>query len=41
MSLKGEVFTVDIDRLDDRGSGQTVVWHENKKGHQRKLKLKT
>lgn len=39
MTIKGETFTVDIHRLDDRGAGQAVVWRKNEKGNERKLKL--
>jgi len=30
---------VDIDRLDEKGSGQAVVWRENELGNKKKLKL--
>lgn len=36
---KTQKFTVTIDRLNDRGFGEAVVWQENKKGNKRKLKL--
>ena len=39
LTIKGETFTVDIHRLDDRGAGQAVVWRKNEKGNERKLKL--
>jgi len=39
LSIKGETYTVNIDHLDERGSGQAVVWREHKKGNKRKYKL--
>jgi len=36
----GQTFIVDIDRLDAKGSGQSVIWHEHEPGQPpKKLKL--
>ncbi|MBO1001276.1 23S rRNA (uracil(1939)-C(5))-methyltransferase RlmD [Pseudogracilibacillus auburnensis] len=37
--IQGETYTVDIHRLDEKGSGQAVVWRKNEEGNERKLKL--
>ena len=39
INRQGESFTIDIERLDERGSGQAVVWRENEQGNKKKLKL--
>lgn len=36
---KGESFIANIERLDQKGSGRAVIWHENEKGNLKKLKL--
>lgn len=37
--IPGQTYMVNIKKLDPRGSGQAVVWRENKKGNIGKLKL--
>ena len=37
--IKPETMVVEIDHLDEKGSGQAVVWRENELGNKRKLKL--
>jgi len=34
-----EIFTVNIDELDERGLGRSVIWRENELGNKRKLTL--
>nr|WP_010677563.1 23S rRNA (uracil(1939)-C(5))-methyltransferase RlmD [Bacillus timonensis] len=36
---KPETMIVDIKKLDEKGSGQAVVWRENEHGNKKKLKL--
>lgn len=36
---KGETLVVDINRLDEKGSGRAVIWRENEKGVSKKLRL--
>lgn len=36
---KGETLVVDINRLDEKGSGRSVIWRENEKGISKKLRL--
>ncbi|BDH61831.1 23S rRNA (uracil-C(5))-methyltransferase RlmCD [Lysinibacillus sp. PLM2] len=36
---KGETLVVDINKLDEKGSGRAVVWRENEKGVSKKLRL--
>lgn len=39
MSQQGEMMTVEIDRLDRKGAGRTVLWRENEHGNKKKLTL--
>lgn len=40
MTVKnGEIMVAEIHRLDEKGSGQAVVWRENELGNPKKLKL--
>lgn len=36
---QSEQYTVTIEKLDDKGFGQAIVWRENELGNKRKLKL--
>ncbi|MBM6616617.1 23S rRNA (uracil(1939)-C(5))-methyltransferase RlmD [Bacillus suaedaesalsae] len=38
-TTKEEVMIVEIDHLDDRGSGRAAAWRENELGNKKKLKL--
>ena len=37
--IKAEEMIVEINQLDEKGSGQAVTWRENELGNKRKLKL--
>ncbi|WP_413463230.1 23S rRNA (uracil(1939)-C(5))-methyltransferase RlmD [Bacillus sp. B1-b2] len=37
--MQKETWIVDIDRVDEKGAGQGVVWRENELGNKKKLKL--
>ncbi|GHI00750.1 23S rRNA (uracil(1939)-C(5))-methyltransferase RlmD [Neobacillus kokaensis] len=37
--IKGETMVAEISQLDEKGSGQAVVWRENEKGNKKKLRL--
>src|SRR5690625_2394242 len=39
MTDQTEFFTVNIDELDERGLGRSVIWRENELGNKRKLSL--
>ena len=39
MSLRGETMNAEIRQLDEKGSGQAVIWRENEQGNMKKLKL--
>lgn len=39
MTIKGETFTADIHRLNEKGAGQAVIWRKNEEGNERKLRL--
>lgn len=39
MSQQGEMMTVEINRLDRKGAGRTVLWRENEHGNKKKLTL--
>jgi 23S rRNA (uracil1939-C5)-methyltransferase len=39
LTSNGETMVVEIHRLDEKGSGQAVVWRENEQGNPKKLKL--
>lgn len=36
---KGETMVAEISRLDEKGSGQAVIWRENELGNRKKLRL--
>ncbi len=36
---RGEAMVAEINRLDEKGSGQAIVWRENELGNRKKLKL--
>lgn len=36
---RGETMIAEIKRLDEKGSGQAVIWRENEEGNRKKLKL--
>jgi 23S rRNA (uracil1939-C5)-methyltransferase len=39
LSLRGETMNAEIRQLDEKGSGQAVIWRENEQGNMKKLKL--